>query len=181
MPSFNMPSFNIPSLKSLLQSWPWYSLALAIILLDQLTKSVVNQALSLYEIISLTPFFEITLRYNTGAAFSFLAGAGGWQRWFLASVSTIVSLIILLWIARLDRSRKVELWALAFILGGAIGNLYDRIAHGYVVDFILVHWPIRDFPAFNIADSAISIGAALLVFDALLLEPKRRKHAANAN
>ena len=163
------------------RSLPWYGIALFIIALDQLTKYVVNQSLALYDVISVLPIFEITLRYNTGAAFSFLAGAGGWQRWFLAIVSLVVSMIILVWIARLERSRKVELCGLSLILGGAIGNLYDRIAHGYVVDFILVHWPIRDFPAFNIADSAISIGATLLVFDALLLEPKRRKRAADTH
>ena len=108
----------------------------------------------------------VTEAYNTGAAFSFLADASGGQRWLFAVIAVVVSVVLCVWLARLDRSKKLEAIALALILGGAIGNLYDRVIHGKVTDFILVHWQQSwFFPAFNIADSAITVGAALLLFD----------------
>ncbi|MBD3648547.1 MAG: lipoprotein signal peptidase [Pseudomonadales bacterium] len=111
------------------------------------------------------PVFRFTLLHNSGAAFSFLSDAGGWQRWLLAGISVVVSAVIAVWLAKVDGRNRVLAWALALILGGALGNLVDRVMLGYVVDFIVVHYQDYYFPAFNIADSAISIGAGLLILD----------------
>ena len=145
----------------------WLVLSALVIVLDQLTKWVAVSELQLYQQVPIIDdLFSFTLAYNTGAAFSFLADASGWQRWLFAVIAVVVSIVLCVWLARLDRSKKLEAIALALILGGAIGNLYDRVIHGKVTDFILVHgqqsW---FFPAFNIADSAITVGAALLLFD----------------
>jgi len=138
-----------------------------VVALDLLTKWVVDNTLIYYQRIPVIEgLFDITLAYNPGAAFSFLAGAGGWQRWFFIAVAVGVSVMLLVWLARLSRDKWLEAVALSLILGGALGNLYDRIVHGHVVDFILVHW--QDtwyFPAFNVADSAITVGAVLLILD----------------
>jgi signal peptidase II len=147
----------------------WVALALIVILLDQITKAAVAAQLELFDIIAVLPVLEITHLHNTGAAFSFLAGASGWQRWFFVGLAAVVSVGILVWLQRLPRRGQGMLAAgLALIMGGAIGNVIDRIWNGYVVDFIHVHWGRAYFPAFNVADSAITIGAALLILDALL-------------
>ncbi len=145
----------------------WLVLSALVIVLDQLTKWVAVSELHLYQQVPIIDgLFSFTLAYNTGAAFSFLADASGWQRWLFAVIAVVVSVVLCVWLARLDRSKKLEAIALALILGGAIGNLYDRVIHGKVTDFILVHWQQSwFFPAFNIADSAITVGAALLLFD----------------
>lgn len=145
----------------------WLALSVLVIVLDQLTKWVAVSELQLYQQVPIIDdLFSFTLAYNTGAAFSFLADASGWQRWLFAVIAVVVSVVLCVWLARLDRSKKLEAIALALILGGAIGNLYDRVIHGKVTDFILVHWQQSwFFPAFNIADSAITVGAALLLFD----------------
>ncbi|MEL0168748.1 MAG: signal peptidase II [Pseudomonadaceae bacterium] len=145
----------------------WLVLSVLVIVLDQLTKWVAVSELQLYQQVPIIDdLFSFTLAYNTGAAFSFLADASGWQRWLFALIAVVVSVVLCVWLARLDRSKKLEAIALALILGGAIGNLYDRVIHGKVTDFILVHWQQSwFFPAFNIADSAITVGAALLLFD----------------
>jgi len=145
----------------------WLVLSALVIVLDQLTKWVAVSELRLYQQVPIIDgLFSFTLAYNTGAAFSFLADASGWQRWLFAVIAVVVSVVLCVWLARLDRSKKLEAIALALILGGAIGNLYDRVIHGKVTDFILVHWQQSwFFPAFNIADSAITVGAALLLFD----------------
>ncbi|MAD26730.1 MAG: signal peptidase II [Halopseudomonas aestusnigri] len=145
----------------------WLVLSALVIVLDQLTKWVAVSELQLYQQVPIIDdLFSFTLAYNTGAAFSFLADASGWQRWLFAVIAVVVSVVLCVWLARLDRSKKLEAIALALILGGAIGNLYDRVIHGKVTDFILVHWQQSwFFPAFNIADSAITVGAALLLFD----------------
>ena len=145
----------------------WLVLSALVIVLDQLTKWVAVSELQLYQQVPIIDdLFSFTLAYNTGAAFSFLADASGWQRWLFAVIAVVVSAVLCVWLARLDRSKKLEAIALALILGGAIGNLYDRVIHGKVTDFILVHWQQSwFFPAFNIADSAITVGAALLLFD----------------
>ena len=118
------------------------------------------------DILVIDDLFSFTLAYNTGAAFSLLADAAGWQRWLFAAIAVVVSVVLCVWLSRLDRSKRLEAVALALILGGALGNLYDRVVLGHVIDFILVHWQ-QDwfFPAFNIADSAISVGAACLILD----------------
>jgi signal peptidase II len=146
-------------------SWYWYGLALVMIILDQLTKAWMTTNLHYGETITLTSFFNFTLLHNTGAAFSFLSEAGGWQRWFFGAVAGVVSVALVIWIARLPRKNVWEACALALILGGAVGNLYDRVMLGYVVDFIVLHYERYAWPAFNIADSAICVGAAMLIID----------------
>ena len=144
---------------------PWYLLALVIIILDQVSKHWAVAGLQMYQPVEIAPFFNFTLAYNTGAAFSFLADQDGWQRWFFALLSGGVSVALIVWISKLSRAERLLSIALALVLGGAVGNLYDRIMLGYVVDFLDFHWQGKHFPAFNIADSAISIGAVLLVWE----------------
>lgn len=146
-------------------SWLW--LSVLVIALDQATKHYFEANFSLYQKVEVIPnYFAWTLAYNTGAAFSFLADHSGWQRWLFAVIAIGVSAVLVVWMKRL---KSAETWlavALALVLGGALGNLYDRVVLGHVVDFILVHWQNRwYFPAFNIADSAITIGAVMLALD----------------
>lgn len=148
-------------------AWWLYGLAALMVVLDLATKAWASAALSYGQPVVLTPFFNFTLLHNDGAAFSFLAGAGGWQRWFFALAAVGISLILIVWVPRAATQRPREALALALILGGALGNLYDRVALGYVVDFIVVHYQEHHWPAFNIADSAISIGAAVWIWDIL--------------
>lgn len=153
----------------------WVVLSLAVILIDQITKAAIVARLELFDIITVLPVLEITHLHNTGAAFSFLAGASGWQRWFFVSLAAIISVVIMVWLQRLPRRGQGMLAAgLALILGGALGNVIDRIWNGYVVDFVHVHWGSAYFPAFNVADAAISIGAGLLILDALF-DGKRKR------
>ena len=143
--------------------WMW--LSLAIIVLDQLTKRIVVNGFELYDRVNVLPFFDLVRLHNTGAAFSILADADGWQRWFFSILSFVVSVVIAVWISRLPKAKWIESLALALILGGALGNLYDRVVLGYVVDFLDFHWSGWHFPAFNVADSGITIGAVLLILD----------------
>jgi signal peptidase II len=145
----------------------YYLISFVVIALDQWTKSLAVTELA-NGFIKVTDFFSLILAYNKGAAFSFLSDAGGWQRWFFTAVAVGVSVVLVVWIYRLKQHEKLLAIALALVLGGAIGNVYDRIMLGHVVDFILVHYQDNYFPAFNIADSAISVGAALLILDAFL-------------
>ena len=145
-------------------AWLW--LSAAIIGLDQATKFLVTRFLELYERVEVLPVLDFTLLHNTGAAFSLLANASGWQRTFFIVLAFAVSSLILVWIWRTPRGEKLLPLALALILGGALGNVIDRILHGYVIDFIHAHWGNAYFPAFNVADSAITVGAALLIVDA---------------
>ena len=145
-------------------AWLW--LSLAVIGLDQATKFLATRFLELYERVEVLPVLDFTLLHNTGAAFSLLAGASGWQRWFFIGLAITVSVVLVVWIWRAPRGDKLLPLALSLILGGALGNVIDRIVHGYVVDFIHLHWGAAYFPAFNIADSAITVGAALLILDA---------------
>ena len=145
---------------------PWLALALAVIFLDQLSKIVIERTFEYGDSRPVTGFFNLVLTYNTGAAFSFLAGAGGWQDEFLTAVGLGASAFILYLLARHGQQRLFSL-ALALILGGAIGNVIDRIVYGHVIDFLDVHWHGWHWPAFNVADSAIVCGAALLIVDEL--------------
>ena len=147
----------------------WLALAALIIVVDQLTKLLVVSRFQTAERLALiSGWLDLTLVYNTGAAFSFLAGAGGWQRWFFVGIGVAATGFILFLLARHGSQRLFGL-ALTLILGGAIGNLIDRILQGKVTDFVLVHWQERwFFPAFNVADAAITMGAALLILDELL-------------
>lgn len=146
----------------------WLVLSLAILILDQYSKYLADEFLSYGQPVALLPVFDLTLVYNRGAAFSFLADAGGWQRWFFSVLAAVVSLVLVIWLKRLKREETLLAVALAMILGGALGNLYDRVTLGYVIDFISVHYQAHYFPAFNVADSAISVGAVLLIFDSFI-------------
>ncbi len=141
----------------------WLGSAAGIIALDQLTKWLVLGAFREGERKNFTPFFDLILAYNPGAAFSFLADAGGWQRWFFTALAVTVSGFIVWWIKK--ETRTLPSLALTLVLGGAIGNVIDRIIHGKVVDFLSVYWKDWYFPAFNVADSAITVGAVLLIWD----------------
>lgn len=143
----------------------WLNLSALIIVLDQLTKWLMSSWLDLYETVAVVPYFNLTLAHNYGAAFSFLASAGGWQRWFFTILAIVVSIVLTVWMKRLKANAKLEAISLALILGGAIGNVIDRVAHGYVIDFLDVYVGSYHWPAFNIADSAICVGAVLLIFD----------------
>jgi len=143
--------------------WRWLLLAAVVVVLDQATKALVQAAFRPGEELPVTGFFSLVLAFNTGAAFSFLAGAGGWQRWFFAAIALVASAIIG-WLLRRGGDR-VYCLGLALILGGALGNLYDRLTLGKVVDFLLFHYAGWFYPAFNVADSAITVGAALLIID----------------
>ena len=151
------------------------SLTILMIALDQLTKWAIVKWVDLYDKIPVNSFINITHQRNTGAAFSFLADASGWQRWFFIVLGAIVSGVIVIWLLRIRKEGLVVLSAgLSLVLGGAIGNVVDRVVHGYVVDFIQVlifGWP---FPSFNVADSAITVGAAFLIFDALFISGKNQ-------
>ena len=150
-------------------SWmPWLALALAIFLFDQFTKVLILGHYQLGDSTYVTPFFNVVRAHNTGAAFSFLAAASGWQRWFFTAIG-IAAAVFIVWLLRSHAGQKLFSFALACILGGAVGNVFDRLVHGYVVDFIQVHWQnAYYFPAFNIADSAITVGAIGLILDELL-------------
>lgn len=150
-----------------MSGWRWLPLSVIVILLDQLTKAWVVRVLDYAENIPVLPVLNITLRYNPGAAFSFLAGASGWQRWFFIALAVGVSVALVIWLRRLNtRAQPLLACSLSLILAGAIGNVIDRVRLGHVVDFIHVYWRDWDFPAFNVADSAITIGAVLMLFDA---------------
>ena len=144
----------------------WLLIAALIIVADQLTKVLVIGAFQLGDVRPVTGFFNLVRAHNYGAAFSFLHGASGWQRWFFMTIG-IVAAGFIIWMLRRHGHQKLFAWALTLILGGAIGNVIDRAVHGYVVDFVQVHAGGWFFPAFNVADSAISIGAVLLIVDEL--------------
>ena len=148
----------------------WYLIALIVLVLDQLTKTWVIAEFYLGQREIITSFFNLVHVHNYGAAFSFLSDAGGWQRWFFAALSAVVSAVIVVWISRLPKTRWIESLALALILGGALGNLYDRLVLGYVVDFLDFHWSGSHFPAFNVADSGITMGAVLLMLDMFITD-----------
>ncbi|HSV58197.1 MAG TPA: signal peptidase II [Variovorax sp.] len=146
--------------------WPWLGIALAIILADQVSKAWILGAYNHADQTVVTSFFNIVRAHNTGAAFSFLAGASGWQRWFFTVIG-VAAAIFITWMLKSHAGQKLFSLAMACILGGAIGNVIDRMVHGYVVDFLDFHWAGRHFPAFNLADSAITLGAILLILDEL--------------
>ncbi len=143
----------------------WLVLSVVIFVLDIWTKNLASSELQYAMPVEILPILNFTLLHNPGAAFSFLSDAGGWQRWFFTVISAVVSIVLLVWLLRLKRNEKLLALSLALILGGAVGNLYDRVTLGYVVDFISFHYSGWYFPAFNIADSAISVGAVLMILD----------------
>ncbi|GAA6144344.1 signal peptidase II [Thalassolituus maritimus] len=145
----------------------WLWLALLAIVLDQATKIAAESLLNYAQPVYILPVLDFTLLYNPGAAFSFLADQEGWQRWFFTLVSAAVSIMLIVWLRKLPRGSVWLPIALTLILGGALGNLIDRILYGHVVDFISFHWNNSYFPAFNIADSAITLGATMMVLDVI--------------
>ena len=147
--------------------WPWLGWALVILVADQLTKTLILGAYQLGDATPITSFFNIVRAHNTGAAFSFLSDAGGWQRWLFTGFGVAAALFIL-WQLRQHPEQKLFAFALSSILGGAVGNVIDRMVHGYVVDFLDFYWGRSHFPAFNVADAAITVGAACLILDELL-------------
>jgi signal peptidase II len=159
---------NMASNKSGSNLLPWLGIAAVVIVLDQITKSLILQAFQYGDSRYVTSFFNIVRAHNPGAAFSFLADASGWQRWFFVGLGAVAAVFIV-WMLRSHGGQRMFAWALSLILGGALGNVVDRLLHGYVVDFIQVHWGAKYyFPSFNVADSAITVGAAMLILDELL-------------
>ena len=145
----------------------WLSISALVVVVDQLTKFVVGRNFALYESLEVTPFFNLVLVHNRGAAFSFLSSAGGWQRPFFITIALVAAAWIS-WLLRKHPNETLFCFALSLILGGAVGNVIDRLIHGQVVDFLLFHQGNWYFPAFNVADSAITVGAVLLILDELL-------------
>ena len=159
--------------KAIASSLPWLWLSAVVIALDQLSKWLAETQLVPHQSLALLPSLNLTLMYNSGAAFSFLSDAGGWQRWLFTGLAAIVSIGLVIWLARLPARQRWVAAALAFILGGAIGNVIDRIRLGHVIDFIQVYYSDWYFPAFNAADSAITLGVVVLLLDALFGEGRK--------
>jgi len=152
----------------------YFVMALIVVLLDQLTKLWVLNSFETFEIVTVLPVFNLTLVFNEGAAFSFLADAGGWQRYIFVSISAVMSIVFVIWLSRV---KSHELWlatGLAFLLGGAVGNLIDRVWLGKVIDFLQWHWHDAYFPAFNLADAAITLGVILLLIDSFKTSSEKR-------
>ena len=145
----------------------WYGLAALVVLLDQYSKGLAESGLEYGRPVEVFSWFNLTLQYNTGAAFSFLSDAGGWQRYFFSAVAVLISAVLVVWLFIMPREQRLLALALGLVLGGALGNVWDRMVFGHVVDFISVHYAGRYFPAFNLADSAITLGAACMIFDSL--------------
>jgi signal peptidase II len=153
-------------------SWTrWLWLSAIVVVLDLATKALVSDTFRYGEVREVLPFFNLVLVHNTGAAFSFLAQAGGWQRWFFTVVAVAIS-AVLVWMLRKPDTNRLLSCGLALVLGGALGNLYDRVTLGYVVDFVQLHAGGWYFPAFNVADSAITVGVVLLIWDSLRPAPR---------
>ncbi len=152
----------------------WLAIALLVVVLDQFTKVLILGTFQYGDSSVVTSFFNLVRAHNHGAAFSFLAGAGGWQRWFFTALG-VAAALVMVWMLRSHAGQKLFSWAISLILGGAVGNVIDRLLHGYVVDFLDFHWDLLDgifhgghFPAFNVADAAITVGAGILILDELL-------------
>jgi signal peptidase II len=141
----------------------WLWLSLLTLILDQGSKLAIDNSMQLYQSIPVMPYFNLTYVHNTGAAFSFLSEAGGWQRWFFAGLALMISVVITIWLIKLKSHETLLAVALALVLGGAVGNLIDRLAYGYVIDFLDVYYQDWHWPAFNIADSAITLGVILMI------------------
>jgi signal peptidase II len=158
---------------------PWLGVSVAAIALDQATKVWITRTLELYESITVLPVLQITRAHNAGAAWSFLANAGGWQRWAFSALAIGVSIVLTVWLRRIDASRQRVLpLGLTLIMGGALGNVIDRLRLGYVVDFVAAHWKGHYFPAFNVADACITVGALLLIYDAFFEARNERSRKA---
>lgn len=157
--------------------WVWLGVTGLIVWLDWETKHMVSGALTLYRPVEIFSWLNLTLAHNYGAAFSMLSDAGGWQRWLFTILPAAVSLFLVVWLLRLTRAEWLVALSLSLVLGGALGNLAGRVKYGYVVDFVDVHYAGWHFPAFNVADAAITCGVILLLLDALLVHLRTRKAA----
>ncbi len=157
--------------RRLTRFFSWVAVAVGVALSDQLTKIWVEASLAYHQSVPITPFLNLTLTYNTGAAFSLLGDAGGWQRWLFIGLAVVVGVVLLVWLYRDCENRILLPFALTSVLGGAVGNLWDRVLRGAVVDFIDVHYRSLHWPAFNVADAAICLGAALLIWLSFTEEP----------
>lgn len=168
MPDLQTQTTGLPLTISRKMAFGWLLAAVVIVILDLWTKSLASESLTLYRPVELTSWLNMTLAHNYGAAFSFLSDAGGWQRWLFTILAAVVTVVLIVWLFRLQAKEKLTAAALGMIIGGALGNLIDRIMNGYVVDFIDVYYRDWHWPAFNLADSAITGGVILLLLDALL-------------
>lgn len=151
-----------------MKKWYWFALSILVIVCDQASKYWAEVSLIPYKPLAVFPMLNVTLAYNTGAAFSFLNGAGDWHRWFFAGFSLLMSLVLIVWLYRVSNQERLLSAGISLILGGAVGNLIDRAFYGYVIDFIDVYYEHHHFATFNIADSAICIGAAFFILDVLV-------------
>ena len=151
----------------------WLSISAIIVVLDQISKQLIEQSFQLYERLAVMPFFNLTLAYNEGAAFSFLSDAGGWQRWFFLALTIVISIVLFFWLKKTES--KLEALAICMVLGGAIGNFIDRLLFGHVIDFLDVYYETHHWPAFNVADMAISGGVMLLIIVTFLNKPETLK------
>ena len=170
-----MPKSRTALAQASLSRWMW--LALLIVILDQISKVIAEASLTFGQRVNVFPFFDFTLLYNPGAAFSFLANQGGWQRWFFTLVG-VLAIAFIAYLMRRHREDKRFMLALTLIMGGAVGNLIDRVLYGHVIDFLLFYWEKWHYPAFNLADSAITVGAVLLILDELM-RLRRKKVSAD--
>jgi signal peptidase II len=173
----NLQSQKFDSLLSNKMAFAWLLMSVLIVVLDLWTKNIATESLTLYRPVELTSWLNMTLAHNYGAAFSFLSDAGGWQRWLFTGLASVVTVVLIVWLLRLPAREKLTGGALGLIIGGAVGNLIDRINNGYVVDFIDVYYKDWHWPAFNLADSAITGGVILLVIDGLFLSMSRKQPA----
>lgn len=148
-------------------------ISLLVVALDQASKLWILASFAEYEVKVILPIFNLTLVFNEGAAFSFLADAGGWQQYFFIALASVISLVMIVWLKRLLPAERLVAWALALVIGGAIGNLIDRVAYGKVVDFLQWHWDSAYFPSFNLADSAITLGVILMLLDSFRPEASK--------
>ncbi|NQZ26535.1 MAG: signal peptidase II [Colwellia sp.] len=159
----------------------WLWLTLLCLIIDQVSKQWVAGTFDYRETLSVLPFFNLTYVHNPGAAFSFLADQGGWQRWFFTAIAAIASIVFLVWMAKTPKQQRLLSIAFALILSGAVGNLIDRVLFGYVIDFLDFHWAGFHFAAFNIADSVIFIGAALMIFESFTNKEDNQEANKDAN
>ena len=153
----------------------WLWLSVVVVSLDQITKYLADSMLQYHQPIPVIPMFNLTLSYNKGAAFSFLSDAGGWQRWFFTVLALVISVVLVAWVKRLTEKERWSAVALTLILGGAIGNVIDRVIFGHVIDFLDVYYQQWHWPIFNIADSAISIGVVVLLIEGLFVKKQEEK------
>jgi signal peptidase II len=152
----------------------WLWVTVIVLILDRVTKYLVQTYLTAYQAVPIFPFFNLTLAYNKGAAFSFLDKSSGWQGWMFGGISILASVVILVWMSRLTSKQRWVSGSLAFILGGALGNLSDRFLYGHVIDFLDFHLKTLHWPVFNVADSAICVGAVMLLLDAIFHEKSKK-------